>query len=372
VYVDFRTLHRFNGREDGSNPEAGLVNANGTLYGVTFSTIFRVDPATGHVDTKFELESAGAEGADATLRYVKGNLYGTTFLGGNSDDGTVFHVRPMGRGSVLYSFLKNDGDGEEPFGSLTCANGLLYGTTKLGGDGFGTIFSVDPTTGVETVLYRFAGGSDGAYPLGTLLDLNGTFYGTTCCGGTNGDGTLFSVGPDGSKSTIYNFGGGADGVGPNGGLTAIEGVIYGTTQFGGSHKVGTVFSATTSGAEKVLYSFKGGADGIEPLAGVIDLNGTLYGTTSSGGTGTCTYGSSGCGTIFSLNGAGRERVLYDFKSGSGGFYPKAELLAFGDTLYGTTELGGINCDGLNRGCGVVFSLRPPMPYESGPAPASSR
>jgi len=54
----------------------------------------------------------------------------------------------------------------------------------------------------------------------------------------------------------------------------------------------------------VLYTFTGGADGGNPVGGLIrDEKGNLYGTTCCGGT----YGA---GTVFVLDKAGKETVLY--------------------------------------------------------------
>ena len=51
--------------------------------------------------------------------------------------------------------------------------GLLYGTTYQGGtSGNGTVYSVTPG-GTEHVVYAFKGGSDGAYPT-TACELDGT------------------------------------------------------------------------------------------------------------------------------------------------------------------------------------------------------
>jgi uncharacterized repeat protein (TIGR03803 family) len=67
------------------------------------------------------------------------------------------------------------------------AAGNLYGTTYYGGDygcgfdgyGCGTVFRLD-TTGGEAVLYRFSRVSDGLYPqAGLVRDAAGNLYGTT-------------------------------------------------------------------------------------------------------------------------------------------------------------------------------------------------
>src|SRR5271155_2101682 len=76
----FKVLHRFLG-PDGANPSAGLISANGLLYG-------------------------------------------TTAYGGPSGDGTVFSIDPAsGAETVLYSFSLPDG--AVPKGSLVYYRSLL-------------------------------------------------------------------------------------------------------------------------------------------------------------------------------------------------------------------------------------------------------
>jgi uncharacterized repeat protein (TIGR03803 family) len=62
------------------------------------------------------------------------------------------------------------------------------------------------------------------------------------------------------------------------------GNLYGTTSYGGAQGGGTVFKLDAAGNERVLYSFKGYPDGREPWGGLVrDPAGNLYGTTVYGG-----------------------------------------------------------------------------------------
>ena len=76
------------------------------------------------------------------------------------------------------------------------AAGNLYGTTYRGGDfDFGVVFKLDPF-GNETVLHSFAGGAEGSLPHATLLlSPDGTLFGSTDSGGLHDDGTLFRLKP---------------------------------------------------------------------------------------------------------------------------------------------------------------------------------
>lgn len=93
---------------------------------------------------------------------------------------------------------------------------------------------------------------------------------------------------------------------------------------------------------KVLFNFSG-KDGAAPLGDLLAVGNTLYGTTSGGG-------ATGMGTLFSITTAGAESVVYNFKGGSDGSVPTAGPIEVGNTFYGTTYSGGKN------GNGTVYSV----------------
>jgi uncharacterized repeat protein (TIGR03803 family) len=110
-----------------------------------------------------------------------GSLYGTTQLGGTSDNGTIFKVMADGKEKVLHSCARDgSADCGSPFGGLTMDHsGNLYGTSETeAGYGNGIVFKVAPD-GTFAVLYAFAGGIDGRYPIaGVSRDRSGNLYGT--------------------------------------------------------------------------------------------------------------------------------------------------------------------------------------------------
>ena len=273
---------------------------------------------------------------------------------------------------VLYSFGNVPSDGVRPSGNLIQdAAGNLYGTTEAGGVGDGIVFKVD-TAGQETVLYTFClgqGGSctDGEGPLaGLTQDTDGNLYGTTEAGGANNNGgTAFKVNSSGQETILYSFcpngdAGCTNGSGPSAGLIRdSSGNLYGTTPTSGANGGGAVFKLDTAGEETVLYSFCADiskcTDGDQPYAGLIqDASGNLYGTTAAGG-------ANGNGTVFRLDKAGNETVLYSFCSVSGckdGGAPFAGLIQDeAGNLYGTASGGG---GGSSSGGGTVFKLSPPV------------
>ena len=348
----------------------------------------------------FEGSPDGAFPVAGLARDAQGNLYGTTEEGGNPgacphygryDCGTVFKVDTTGKETVLYSFT-GGADGANPHAGLVPdAQGNLYGTTYFGGDpacvsegtyGCGTVFKLD-TSGNETVLHSFAGHpGDGANPeAGLVRDAQGNLYGTTLtggsggpelCSGVGGCGTVFKLDTTSKETVLYSFTGVPDGEEPDAGLVRdAQGNLYGTTYNGGASNLGTVFELDTTGKETVLHSFTGtGGDGSEPYGGlVLDAQGNLYGTTSFGG-------ASGDGTVFELDTAGKETVLYSFTgTGGDGAYPSGLVRLVRDAqgnLYGTTYEGGdLACDA-PYGCGTVFKLTPAAATKTTTALMSSR
>lgn len=282
----------------------------------------------------------------------------------------VLHQLGSGVYRTIYTFADCRGGPRGPSGQLITIGGVFYGTTGLGGHNNcldGTIFSLTQS-GRERNVFKFNGNGDGHNPNGSLVALDGVFYGTTAGGGGGcpkeaGCGTIFAVTASGKKQWIYHFKGGADGLTPNGGLLWFDGKFYGTTGSGGitsscprgsdwATGCGTVFSVDTSGNERVLYRFRGDRDGIGPNGPLIALNGKLYGTTSAGGDYRICY--YGCGTLFEISLSGLEKVLHRFHNGSDGGDPNGGLLAIDGLLYGTTGGGGGKCNGSECGYGTFF------------------
>jgi len=308
-----KVLHRFGGGDsDGARPFAGLIEVNGTLYGTTqwggsgkcanesgdsgCGTVYSI--STSGKEKMLYSFARGSDGAnpDASLIDVNGTLYGTTARGGASacsgnGCGTVYSISTTGAEKVLYSFAGGS-DGANPVAGLIDVKGTLYGTTTKGGSsGNGTVYSIS-TTGTEKVLYSFAGGSDGANPVAGLIDVKGTLYGTTSGGGSSDNGTVYSISTTGTEEVLYSFRGYSYGGEPLAPLIDVKGALYGTTAYG------TVYSISTTGAETLLYHFTGEKSGESPAAPLIVVNDTLYGTTTKGGSG---CGHIGCGTIFTFS-----------------------------------------------------------------------
>ncbi len=191
-----------------------------------------------------------------------------------------------------------------------------------------------------TTLYRFKGQPDGATPNADLIAVNGALYDTTASGGASNLGTAFKLTPGGGESVLYNFTSAKANYTPNEGLTASHGEFFGTTSF-------SVFAINAGGTERLLHSFAGGADGYDGLGPLARVGNTLYGVTELGGLNAC---NSGCGTVFEVTPSGSYHVIYKFKGKGDGSTPTGSVIAVKGVLYGTTSYGG------KHNAGTIFRM----------------
>jgi len=371
-----------------------LTRFGSALLTITLITAF---PHGVLATTKYKILHRFTGSPDGSQPYAApifdqvGNLYGTSWSGGNSTCpnggcGRVFELTTNAAGTwkekVLHNFTGSDGDG--PFAGLTFdLAGNLYGTTQAGGNlagcngyGCGVVFRLTPHrdgSWTESVLHAFTGGNDGADPFaGLIFDAAGNLYGTTAYGGADGFGTVFelSTNADGTwkEKVLHHFTGGADGACPVAGLIFDRaGNLYGTTYEGGvttschGGGCGVVFEMTPnangSWKEEVIHRFLG-SDGSAPHSGLIfDDAGNLFGTTQLGGGNFAVCDTYGCGLVFELtpnaHHGWKEKVLHTFTGGADGNQPVGGLIFDqAGSLYGTTIAGGAN------NFGAVFQLIP--------------
>jgi hypothetical protein len=405
-------LYSFVGAPNAALPFGGLLaGKNGEFYGISNGG-GTVGPSGFNSGTVYEISSRGQEkvlydfqggndgaGSEAALVADRaGNLFGVTSFGGGSGActngcGTVFEMQPNGFGfteRVLYAFAGGQ-DGANPVGSLLLGkNGVLYGTTNVGGggacnassvpSGCGTVFSLTPSGSqyTEKVIYSFQGGSDGESPRATLtVDSSGNLYGPTLYGGKAKSacgksdegiascGLIFEITRSGHEKILYKFDGGKhDGSNPRTALLRLaNGSFVSLTLYGGPSNLGTAYVLTpTSGAytERVVHFFAQTMDGVRPedpdgLAE--DASGNLYGSTVGSSISPC-----GCGVVFELtpNGSGyTERVLHAFEGAGDGVNPRSTPVFHNGVLYGTTYQGGTYCyGGSSYSCGTVYKVRP--------------
>jgi uncharacterized repeat protein (TIGR03803 family) len=341
----------------GHDPYASLLQGgDGALYGTGQSgggnagVVFKLNPAGGGYTVLHAFTGTGGDGAapyGGLLEGSDGTLYGTTRDGGAAGRGTVFRLRKDGSEyRVLYGFAGSPDDGAHPYATLIEGrDGALYGTTHLGGvTNQGTVFRLTKDGGGYRVLHVFTGtGGNGSQPASRLVEgSDGVLYGTTYFGGVANRGLVFVLGKDGTGwRVVYSFpAAGNDGAFPYAGLVeGGDGRLYGTTTEGGASGVGTVFALNKNGSGyRVLRSFSGsGTEGAQPYSELFeDSDGLLYGSTAFGGT-------AGAGTVYRLGRDGSGfRVLHGFAGiPTDGAVPYAGLILGRDgALYATTWAGG--------------------------------
>jgi len=354
-------------------------------------TVFALSPTSsgGWTETVLYNFTGGSDGANPLTGVVidaAGNLYGTTRHGGSATCvcGNVYRLSPVSGGgwkeTVLYSFTGGS-DGSSPEGTVVLdSKGNIYGTTYSGGNsgcfgsGCGVVFKLSPTSNgawSETVLHTFTGGIDGSHPLGSLALQGNTLYGAAAAGGilntcnNYGCGVVFKIARSstGWKETVlYRFTGGQDGSDPVGGITLdSSGNLVGTTNQGGSktsqcsNGCGLAFKLTPSSTgwrEIVLYRFTHGNDGAFPVGPVtLDAAGNVFGETIS---------PSWCNSFISICG-----VVYKLSWSSAGWQPSALYQIPGDwnavgsvVLDAAGNIFGMGNGPTETGISGVFEITP--------------
>ena len=293
--------------------------AYGDLGGFGSGTLFRINKDGAgylklHDFDRYDPEN-GSHPRGALIEGSDGALYGTTQDGGAYGfKGIVYKISKDGTG---FTKLTDFYSGEEPYdGVIEASDGYLYGTTYFGGAKSGGVvfkLKMDGTGYVEIHDFGLGDHENGYYPRAGLLEgSDGVLYGTTYLGGTYRDGTVFRLKKDGSGfRVLHDFdldGDRVNGGYPYGGLIEAfdGGPLYGTTNEGGLYDDGTVFAINKDGTGFLkLHTFgdRDPANGANPTASLIQgADGTLFGTTLNGGPG-------GGGVVFRL-GLGCEASLH--------------------------------------------------------------
>lgn len=347
------------------------------LSGGTYNvgSVFELSAAPNGQWAEKDLHSFNSDGQDGIQPYsslvmdASGNLYGTTYGGGMNNLGTVFELHPNSDGSwtetILHSFNADGVDGYNPYANVILDKiGKLYGTTYNGGSSNqGTVFELSPQkdgTWLEHVILSFDYTNGGGPYGGVVLDSHGNLYGTTQYGGDYQHGVVFTLRPGSNgawnEQVLHSFDPSTgDGFEPYAGLVIdTAGHLYGTTLGGGNS--GTVFKlANVNGTwqETVIHSFNpyNGGDGIDPYGPLaIDISGNLYGTTWQ----SLFNNVGGGGIVFGLSqtkpNVWQETILHNFVSpGDGGNPYSGVALDSTGHIFGTTYYGGVSA-------GVVFEI----------------
>ena len=372
---------------NGAVPTGGnLLYSAQTIYGATYGggasdlgAIFQL-PSSGGVGAVAIHSFSGTDGAHPNGSLVadaRGNLYGTTSIGGASNLGTVFKLaKPSVQGNpwtltVLHSFSGPDG-AHPPVGLSQGPDGSLYGVAYDGGnvpciagfghpEGCGTVFKIS-TAGDFHILHTFSGAQfDGAGPGTSLvIDPKGVVIGTTNKATNSGDGgSLFAISPAGTFTNVTEFFPKALQGYPVGNIVRDgAGNIYGMTQLAGglgNAEQGTgIWEVTAQTHKQLLLKI---LDNQVSQSGVVrDGAGNLYGTTTGSLMGP---GVTNAGTVFTLSATG---VLATYAPlGTPNQAPVGGVILDPiGALWGTSSAGGQICQSAASpgaaGCGTVFKV----------------
>jgi uncharacterized repeat protein (TIGR03803 family) len=248
-----------------ANEGGSLSDCDGAGCGVVFELTQGLGGVWTETVLHAFTEADGALPSSGLVFDAKGNLYGTTSAGGTSTAcigspangcGTVFRLAPSAGGwteTTLHSFFLTNTDGAYPEG-VAYHDGKIYGTTFLGGSHqAGTVFELTLTKSgaTESVLHSFGAGTDGTQPLGAVVfNKAGDLYGSASRGGGTtacyaGCGAIFVLKPRGvgwAEGILHTFSGGNDGDQPSTTPTiSPTGTVLGTASGGGTNEAGVIF-----------------------------------------------------------------------------------------------------------------------------------
>jgi uncharacterized repeat protein (TIGR03803 family) len=240
----------------GGTASSGSDNG-GTVYRLTFAN----GEWTETILYSFPGQFLGPNGdlpIGAPAMDREGNLYGVTQAGGQSGKGTVFTLVRAADGSyterIIHSFHISDGDLPNSTPVFDAA-GNLYGTTYFGGnsnicpaDGCGVIYKLAKNSNgswTETVL-RELQKSDGWQAVGPVVfDRSGNLYAAAQAGGAYSWGSIYKLTPRSprpwSEILVHSFTNNPDGAVPSGVSVDPGGNIFGTTSNGGASQMGIIF-----------------------------------------------------------------------------------------------------------------------------------
>ena len=316
----------------------------------------------------------GAHPNGGLVADARGDLYGTTQVGGAHNLGTVFRLAPPASAggtwalTTLHSFAGPDGS--NPGAGLTFGpNGALYGTTMAGGPASaastGVVFSLSTSGAMFRVVSNLIPGIGSRSSL--IFDPQGNILGTTYRTiATRAAGSLFKVAPDGTYTTVTQFAASeaepnhTSTGGPIGNIVRdAAGNIYGMLEtvdqvIAPQHRQGAAVYEVTAVTHKLVILAI--LDGLTAQSGVVrDAAGSLYGTTVNGG-------ATGTGSVFVLSPNGTLTTLASLPSANAA--PVSGVI-FDPTgrLWGTSSAGGnrhcpTSSNVTPTGCGTLFSLSP--------------
>ena len=337
------TIHEFN-QTNGSMPVAGMIYDGATyLYGTTYiggisdtGTVYKLNVNDNTFTKLVDFTTDNGAYARNSQIIIGNTIYGTTEAGGNNNwQGVLYKIDLSNNNfSVIYNFESSTG--YDP-NTLIYDGTYIYGTTTYGGtNNKGVIFKFDIATNTYTKLYDFDN-ANGANPVEKLISDGDYLYGTTSYGGTNNKGVIFKFNKTtGIYSKLLDFDG-TNGEQPYS-LCMVNDYLYGVTHSGGTNNNGVIYRINKNQpSDFIQLNMDWTTTGANPTAWLTEHNNELYGVAMIGG-------NDDVGTIFKVDYNLAFTKLYDF-DGTDGKYPNGNITFVGNTLYGVTQQGGSNSKG---------------------------
>ncbi len=346
--VNISLLHKFDKTIVDDASGSLMQSAEGNLYGMTLKDgkynagiIFEYNIATDQFAVVSDLGESnnGVYPTGALFQASDKFLYGTTQLGGASNNGVLFRLDPN---TFEFTKLVDFNKYETGYGAwqaqLVQINYKLYGLNEDGSNaGYGVLYSYDLISNKFEVLRYFS--SNASYLIGGLVVYNNLLYGIARYGGDNGDGALFSFDPTTENfQVLASFDESTTGNLPTGGLSVDKnGNFYLTTNGWGSGGFGALLEYRLESDQlNTLFSFSHDTLGAPNTGPVLSDDGKLYGA---------------AGNLYEYDLATGDmsiiKHLIDQNNKEQGYSPLGKLhLSDNGNLYGMTESGGIHDEGV--------------------------
>ena len=251
------------------------VCSSGGIYG--YGTIWKYSLDNNIVTKLADLDDqTGAFPYTGVMQASNGKLYGVTTNDGAGGFGTLYEF-DLNNNAFTIRQNFDYSNGAFGYAQLIEVNGELFGVTYFGGSGgAGTIFKYDLNTSLFATVHSFNYGANGGMPYGGGLQLadNGLLYGTTSVGGQAGEGTLFSFNPaSGIFNKLHDFTV-AQGPSYSPVMQASDGLLYGMTYQGFANNVfdnGSIFKFDLDqNTYSTIKSFDSSTGGKPILAGLAE------------------------------------------------------------------------------------------------------
>lgn len=344
----YTKIHDFDTGNNGAMPSGNLTESNGKLWGMTANgggngTIFNLDlDGTNFIkvnNLNFSVDGSFPKGS---LIESNGKLWGLTSKGGLGKVGVIFNLNVDGTNYTKVHDFQNH-NGIKPTGRLLEANKKLWGMTQEGGsNGLGVIFNMDRDGSNYMEVHHFDG-TNGGRPICNLIESNGKIWGMTRVGGANRFGEIFSLNLDGTNYKIVHSFTELNSY-LRGSLMGSNGKIWGMLNSGGLNGYGSIFSLALDGTNFTVVHDFDQVKGSYPEGNLVESNGKLWGMTYSGGI-------NDRGVIFNLDLEGTNFTkIHDFDNTNGGNPYFNSLVEIDNKLWGMTRVGGLNPGG------VIFNL----------------